>query len=123
MLQLIPLPLVITTLAHVLGSSLAAPGPPIEPSPFSPESKIQLNGVPGPYHDGTEGADSARIAGVLATLILHEADNETESKATTETSDLSLFVVLNEYKDNHLIRQSSCFQEIENGVPVFEVSQ
>lgn len=121
------LPLLIITLTHIFGSSLAAPGPPTKPTPNSPGSREQLDGVPGPYFDGAEGADRAGVAGILATLILHEEDggpgNESESNDKNANSDLSLFVVMNEYKDDKLIRQSNCFQEIQDGVSVFNVSE
>lgn len=125
--QSITLTLLATTLTHIFGSSLAAPGPPTKPTPYSPGSREQLNGVPGPYFNGAEGADRAGVAGILATLILYEADgdpgNESESNDKNANSDLSLFVVMNEYKDDKLIRQSNCFREIQDGVPAFNVSE
>ena len=127
MLQSVTVPLLTITLTHILGSSLAAPGPPIKSTEFPPGSNVQLNGVPGPYYDGAKGADSAEVAGILATLILHEGNGDTGNKSESDdknaNSDLSLFVVMNEYKLNQLIRQSNCFQEIENGMRVLNVSQ
>ena len=108
------------TAACFVGFSLAAP---------STDSGAQLNGVQGPYFDGIEGADRAEIAGLLVTLVMKSADasaiaegGSSDSDKVASRSDISLFAVINGYKDGRLIRQSDCFRDLENGMPHLQVS-
>ena len=103
------------TAACFIVTSLAAPSSPPD---------AQLNGVSGPYFDGVEGADRAEVAGLLATLVFKSEDDITSGDVDdmAPRSELSLFVVMNEYKNDRLIRQSQCFQDLEHGVPHLQVS-
>ena len=121
-----PLSLLSLTVAYFLATSLAAPGPSTKPT-----SNLQLNGVPGPYFDGVEGADRAEIAGIMATLILNNGNGNTDEDSSSSSnrddaatkSKLWLFIVVNEYKDDRLIRQSECFRDVVDGMPELHVSQ
>lgn len=58
--------------SHSLTSSallFAAPGSPTNPTPFSLESKAQLNGIPSPYYKAGKSADRAEGAGVYLPFI------------------------------------------------------